>query len=97
MSLSRMPLARFAPAWLVAALFVAVSGATRVLLLVRNDVVVGAADWVRIFVVGLGFDLVAACYVTAPMVLWLALVPDRVARTRLHRAAALALFAAATF
>jgi phosphoglycerol transferase MdoB-like AlkP superfamily enzyme len=92
-----MPLSRFAPAWLVAAVFVAVSGATRVLLLAREDVVVGAADWVRIFAVGLGFDLVAACYVTAPMVLWLSLVPDRVARTGVHRAAALALFAAATF
>ena len=92
-----MRCSRFAPAWLVAAVLVAVSGATRVLLLLREDVVVGAADWVRIFAVGLGFDLVAACYVTAPMVLWLALVPDRLARTRAHRAAALAVFAAATF
>jgi len=92
-----MRCSRFAPAWLVAAVLVAVSGATRVLLLAREDVVVGAADWVRIFGVGLGFDLVAACYVTAPMVLWLSLLPDRVARTRAHRAAALALFAAATF
>ncbi|HEX6267938.1 MAG TPA: LTA synthase family protein [Burkholderiales bacterium] len=97
MPLSRILRSRFAPAWLVAGVLVAVSGATRLLLLLREDVVVGAADWVRIFAVGLGFDLVAACYVTAPMVLWLALVPNRVARTRLHRAAALALFAAATF
>jgi len=92
-----MRCSRFAPVWLVAAVLVAVSGATRLLLFLREDVVVGAADWVRIFAVGLGFDLVAACYVTAPMLLWLALVPDRVARTRAHRAAALALFAAATF
>jgi phosphoglycerol transferase MdoB-like AlkP superfamily enzyme len=92
-----MRCSRFAPAWLVAALLVVASGATRALLLLREDVVVGAADWVRIFAVGLGFDLVVACYVTAPMVLWLSLVPDRVARTRAHRAAALALFAAATF
>jgi phosphoglycerol transferase MdoB-like AlkP superfamily enzyme len=92
-----MRCSRFAPAWLVAAALIAVSGATRLLLFLREDVVVGAADWVRIFAVGLGFDLVAACYVAAPMVLWLALVPDRVARTGAHRAAALALFAAATF
>jgi len=77
-----MRCSRFAPVWLVAAVLVAVSGATRLLLFLREDVVVGAADWVRIFAVGLGFDLVAACYVTAPMLLWLALVPDRVARTR---------------
>lgn len=92
-----MRCSRFAPAWLAAGVLVAVSGATRLLLFLREDVVVGAADWVRIFGVGLGFDLVAACYVTAPMVLWLALVPDRVARSRAHRAAALVLFAAATF
>ena len=88
---------RLAPAFLVAAMFVAVSAATRVLLLLRHDVDVGAAQWLPILAGGLAYDLVAACYVTAPMMLWLALVPDRVARSLAHRFLAVVLFAAAAF
>ncbi|HVJ11123.1 MAG TPA: hypothetical protein VNC62_06090, partial [Burkholderiales bacterium] len=54
-------------------------------------------DWLQIFAYGLGFDVVAACYVTAPLVLWLALVPNRVARSWPHRVLSLALFAALVF
>src|SRR6185503_5318508 len=43
------------------------------------------------------FDLIAACYVTAPIVAWLALVPDRVARSWPHRILAVAVFAALVF
>jgi phosphoglycerol transferase MdoB-like AlkP superfamily enzyme len=95
--MSFMQPSRFILAWLVAAMFVAVSGATRVLLLLRHDVMVGAGDWARILATGIAFDLVAACYVTAPMVLWLALVPDRVARNGAHRVLALVMFAAGAF
>jgi len=87
---------RFAPALLVAAALIIVSTATRVLLAMRPEVAVagGAADWARIFGYGLLFDTAAACYVAAPVALWLALVPDRIARCWPHRALAVAGFAA---
>jgi len=90
---------RFSPALLVAACFLLVSTLTRALLAARADLAFagGFADWLRIFGYGFAYDLVAACYVTAPKILWLALVPDRIARSRAHRLLALALFAAAAF
>lgn len=90
---------RFILALLAAASFVAVSSLSRVLLAVRADVAFagGPWDWTRIFAYGLGFDLVAACYLTAPIVLWLALVPDRVARSWPHRLLALGAFATLVF
>ncbi len=90
---------RMAPARLAAAALVAVSTVTRLLLALRPDVALaaGAADWARIFAYGLAYDALAACYVVAPLVLWLALVPDRLARSRPHRALVLCLFAAVLF
>ena len=92
-------LRRFGPALLAAALFVVVSALTRLLLSGRPDVALppGLGERVGIFAVGLLFDLVAACYVAAPMVLWLALVPDRVARSSPHRALSVLVFAAAAY
>src|SRR2546422_605233 len=87
---------RFAPALAAAAAIVAVSCLTRVFLALRPDVAVtwGFADWLGIFGFGLLFDAVAALYLVAPLVLWLALAPDRIARSRLHRASmVLAVFA----
>jgi phosphoglycerol transferase MdoB-like AlkP superfamily enzyme len=86
-------------ALLVAASFIAISTLSRGLLAVRHDVVfpAGVGEWLRIFATGLGFDLIAALYVTAPFVLWLALVPNRVARSWPHKAAGLLLFAALVF
>ncbi len=83
--------ARFAPALAAAGLIVAVSTLMRVLLALRPDVQAtwGLADWLRIFGFGLLFDTVAALYLVAPMAIWLALVPDRIARSRLHRAPAI--------
>jgi phosphoglycerol transferase MdoB-like AlkP superfamily enzyme len=90
---------RVAPALFAAAAFVAVSTATRLALALRPDVALagGLADWAQIFALGLAFDVLAACYVAAPLVLWLVLVPNRVARSWPHRALALAAFAAALF
>src|SRR5882672_3780940 len=89
---------RFAPALAAAAVIVAVSCLTRVLLALRADVTVtwGLAEWAGIFGFGLLFDIIAALYLVAPLVLWLALAPDWIARSRLHRAAMLlAMFALA--
>jgi phosphoglycerol transferase MdoB-like AlkP superfamily enzyme len=84
--------ARFYLAFLVGAALIVVSGATRLLLASRPDVAVPSIA--AVFGYGLLFDVVVACYVVAPMVLWLALVPDRLARTALHRAFGVAFFAA---
>jgi phosphoglycerol transferase MdoB-like AlkP superfamily enzyme len=89
---------RFAPALLVAAAFVAISELTRIALALREDVPeLGPADALGVFARGLGFDLVAACYLAAPMVLWLALVPGRVARSRTHRTLAVLAAGVAVF
>src|SRR5713226_2219916 len=63
---------RFAPALAAAAVIVAVSCLTRVLLALRPDVTVtwGLAGWAGIFGFGLLFDLLAALYLIAPLVLW---------------------------
>ncbi len=91
MTTLRARYARFAPALATAGLIVAVSTAMRVLLALRPDVQAtwGLVDWLRVFGFGLMFDTVAALYLVAPMVIWLALVPDRIAHSRLHRAPAI--------
>jgi phosphoglycerol transferase MdoB-like AlkP superfamily enzyme len=73
---------------LAGALWLALSTATRIALALRPDIapVGGLSDWARVFAYGLAFDLVAALYVLAPAVLWLALMPQRLARTVVHRA-----------
>jgi phosphoglycerol transferase MdoB-like AlkP superfamily enzyme len=89
-------LSRFCPVLLAAALWLAISTATRVAIALRPDVVAvgGPGDWLRVFGYGLLFDLVTATYLLAPAVLWLALLPQRLARTSLHRAFAWLAFSA---
>ena len=79
---------RFRPVLLAGLLWLALSTATRIALALRPDVaqVGGLGDWARVFGYGLAFDLVAALYVLTPAVLWLALMPQRLARTAAHRA-----------
>jgi phosphoglycerol transferase MdoB-like AlkP superfamily enzyme len=89
---------RFLPLLLAAAILILVSTATRLILAMRPEVAVGGfADWIRVFGTGLTFDLIAACYMLAPLALWLALVPDRVARSWPHRALMVLLLAAVAF
>jgi phosphoglycerol transferase MdoB-like AlkP superfamily enzyme len=90
---------RFLPALALALLFVGMATLTRMALALRPEVVIagGASDWLRIFGYGLAFDAMTACYVTMPLVVWLALVPNRVARSLAHRGLAVAVFVALTF
>jgi phosphoglycerol transferase MdoB-like AlkP superfamily enzyme len=88
---------RFLPALIAAALIILVSTLTRLALALRVDALGPLADWLQVFAYGLGYDLMAACYLVAPMVLWLALVPDRVARSWPHRALGVGLIAVVTF
>jgi phosphoglycerol transferase MdoB-like AlkP superfamily enzyme len=92
-------LRRFTPAFLAAAVFVAVCAVSRVTLALRPDVplALGAFGWAHVFALGFAFDTIAASYLVAPLVLWLALVPDRAARSLAHRIAGLAAFALFAF
>ena len=90
--------ARLYPAALAAAILIAVSTLTRIALLARPEVaVLGPADLARSFALGVVFDLAAAAYLLTPYVLWLALAPDRLARTVIYRAASIAWLALACF
>jgi phosphoglycerol transferase MdoB-like AlkP superfamily enzyme len=89
---------RFRPAAAAALLLVGLATLTRLALALRADVTVGgSAEWAQVFLRGLMFDLSAAAYLLALPVLWLALLPDALARTRAHRALVLAWFAACAF
>ena len=92
----RLPAGRLAPAFLIAALFVVASTVTRALLALRADLAFTGAlgEWLRIFACGFSFDVVMATCVTLPIALWLALLPDVAARSRLHRALTVLVFAA---
>src|SRR5512134_3523853 len=92
----RLPAGRLAPAFLIAALFVVASTVTRALLALRADLAFTGAlgELLRIFACGFSFDVVMATCVTLPIALWLALLPDVAARSRLHRALTVLVFAA---
>jgi phosphoglycerol transferase MdoB-like AlkP superfamily enzyme len=65
-------------AWL-AVLFLAVSFVTRIVLLVSagDGVPATAGNWLRVFGLGLGYDLVTLLYTAWPLLLWLWLMPRR--------------------
>jgi phosphoglycerol transferase MdoB-like AlkP superfamily enzyme len=87
------------PAAAIAALLVLLATLTRIALTVRADAGVpeGLAGYFQIFARGLMFDLAAAVFALTPLVLWLALAPDWLARTRPHRALVLFAFFASAF
>lgn len=89
---------RLRPALAAAAVLVATSTLTRMALALRPEAAgVDLADLARAFAFGLAFDAVAAVYALTPLVLWLALAPDHVARTWIYRAASIAWFAVACY
>ncbi|MGD9952140.1 MAG: LTA synthase family protein [Burkholderiales bacterium] len=94
----RLP-ARFLPAAALAALLLGLATATRLALALRPDVSVPEGLWgyLLAFAHGLVFDLAAAAYALTPLTLWLALAPNRLARTGAWRALTLAAFAAGAF
>jgi len=95
--LARFPL-RLRPAAAAALLLLGLATLTRLALALRADVSLGGPlDVLQIFARGLVFDLAAACYLLALPMVYLALVPDRLARTRLHRLLVLAAFALCAF
>jgi phosphoglycerol transferase MdoB-like AlkP superfamily enzyme len=90
---------RFTPALLLFAVIVAVSTVLRIALAARPDVAVngGLSDWLHIGGLGLLYDLVTASYLVAPLVLWLAVLPQRLARSGLARVLVFVVFVAGTY
>src|SRR6185369_1988933 len=89
---------RLLPAAAAAGLLIVVSTLTRIALALRPETAaLPAGELLRSFALGVAFDLVAAAYLLTPFVLWLALAPDRLARSRVFRAATIACFAVASF
>jgi hypothetical protein len=90
---------RFFPAYALAALLLAVSLVTRIALLLRPDVALAATPLALAHVFGIGmlFDVATAAYFTLPLALYLALLPQRAARSRLHALPLAVHFLAATY
>lgn len=78
-------------------LLLAASLLTRLALALRPDVGGSAIEMLGVFLVGSGYDLAAAGYALAPLLLALALLPDRVAASRPARLALSAGIAVLTF
>lgn len=77
---------RLAPVIALFLLVIGVAFATRVTLLLRPDVTLdgGLVDVLRIFAFGLYYDIAVASYVSLPFVLWLVILPQRLAQSRVH-------------
>jgi len=89
---------RLLPALGAAAVFAAVCTLTRLALALRPEVAqLGIAELARSFVLGLLFDLAAAAYAVTPLLFWLALAPNRLARAGIYRIATFAGFFIACF
>ena len=75
---------RYAPLLWLATVFLAIAFLTRLILLVKtgSGVPINPLYWSYLFVVGLGYDLVAFVYFAWPLVLYLWLVPNRVVASR---------------
>lgn len=95
-----MPLtrSRFLPALLLAAIAVAIATLTRAALVVHTaSAELTLYDLLGAFAIGFGYDLVTAAYFGIPLVLYLALMPERALRGRIHRAVLQAGFFAAIY
>ncbi len=79
---------RFLPAAIAYGVAIAISTLTRIALAIRADVFSAGTlpDWIQAFGLGLAFDAIASLYLVTPFVLWLALLPNRIARWRAHGA-----------
>lgn len=90
---------RFLPVAALLAILLGLSLLTRIVLWLHpaTQVAPTAPRLLQIFGLGLGFDLAAAAYFIIPMVLYLALIPDRLARWWPHRVLFQVIFGAACY
>lgn len=86
--------ARLAPVVALAAILVGLSFLTRLALWMHADTAVPPVptSLIHILGVGLGFDLAAVAYFCAPLALYLAVLPQRIAGSRPHMALFFAVF-----
>ena len=85
MPLSRLFRQRYAVAAYLALALCIVSFLTRVALSLRPDVSGHSSELARSFVIGSVYDLITTPFVLAPLILFLAVLPNRAARWRLPR------------
>lgn len=73
--------------YLFFAVFIAVSFITRTILLVKSLPVLDVTPWllIKIYGIGLFFDIVTAAYFSIPLVLYLIFIPDKIYRGRFHK------------
>lgn len=78
---------RFRAVWVLGIVFVLLSLATRIALLLQSitDVDMTARDLFAIFGTGLFYDAVTFSYIMVALVIYLALVPEKVFASRVHR------------
>ena len=87
MNLKRLLQHRFAIAAFLASALLLISFATRIALALRPDVSGSWREILQAFLIGTGFDLITLPFVLAPLIVLLALLPNRVSRWRLSRVA----------
>jgi len=88
---------RLHPALYAGIALILISALTRIGLAVYADASFTFGALFQVFLRGLWFDLAAAVFAVTPMVIWLAIAPTRLARTRLYRGVTLAAFFGAAF
>ncbi len=95
----KKPASRLIPVLWLAAILLGIALATRLALLARPEAfaATAASEWPRVFGYGLIFDTAAAAYFCLPLALYLAVLPNRVARSRVHGWVFLAFFLAAIY
>lgn len=78
---------RFGSLYLFFAVFLTLSYITRTVLLTKSLNVLDLTAWllVKIYGVGLFFDIVAAAYFSIPLVLYLTVMPDKIYQGRFHK------------
>ena len=87
MNFKRLLQHRFAIAAFLASALLLISFATRIALALRPDVSGSWREILQAFLIGTGFDLITLPFVLAPLIVLLALLPNRVSRWRLSRVA----------
>ena len=78
---------RFGVVALLIVIFVAISFACRLVLLFTDlaQVDLGIMAMIKLFLVGLFYDVVAATYYAAPFAVYMALIPNRLFNNKIHR------------
>lgn len=75
---------RFGVVYLIVGLVICIAGATRIALWLSTPGDLGLGTLLASLSIGLGYDLITASYIVLPLIIYLALLPERIYRNRLH-------------